>query len=319
MSRNLGGIPAALMAAAASAGLFAVFPLIAPFGVLLAVISPLPLAILAFQTSAPRAAVAGLLGVLAIALGVGPFFAVQYAVPFVVCGVLTGTGVRLQWSPQRLLGLVVFSALAVFGGYLLLQTATTGQSPLGYLEHVAKEEMQPVRDAVAGEKFDPQTLLTLEQGLADAERLMGRAAVGILAGFCLFLGWVNAMWLRRTLMKRGLPLPSWAGWKAPESWIWGLIAAGALTALGDETLSAVGLNLLIPLGLVYFFQGLAIVEYLFDVGKASWFIRGVTFTLVFLQLQFTAPLLALAGAFDQWIDIRARWTPPPEKPDTTNA
>jgi hypothetical protein len=293
-----------------SAGLYALFPLLPPFSYMIAMACPLPIAHLAWRNSTRLAALAVAFATAALAIGLGPAFAVQYLIPFGAGGVLVGSGVRLEWAPEKIVGALAGIGIGAFVAFLGYQAMQTGVSPMQYMERMAAEEMAPFRKIIAEEKLDPQSLLALETGLNDAQKLMGRAALGIVAGFCILAGWANALWLRQGILRQAKPVPSWAGWKAPEYWIWGLIAAGTLTAIGDETWSAVGLNLLIPMGLVYALQGLAIVEYLLRAGSASRLIRGIVYILVFMQLEITAPILAIAGAFDQWIDFRGRWAPP---------
>ena len=74
-----------------------------------------------------------------------------------------------------------------------------------------------------------------------------------------------------------------------------------------------GRNFLLPRGLavvVYFLQGLAVIDHLFQARGFPRPLRALTYTLLFLQLPI-ALLVATLGAFDLWADFRARWSPPP--------
>jgi uncharacterized protein YybS (DUF2232 family) len=92
-------------------------------------------------------------------------------------------------------------------------------------------------------------------------------------------------------------------WQSPEGLVWGAIIAGFALFFSSGGIESLAINVLIVLVAVYFFHGLSIV--LFFLNKyhvPSWIRAGVYFIIIVQQLFWA--ILALAGLFDQWIDMR---------------
>jgi hypothetical protein len=82
------------------------------------------------------------------------------------------------------------------------------------------------------------------------------------------------------------------------------VPAGLLAALGPEGLRRPALDVLIPLGVLFFLRGLAIIRALLDRGRVNLFLRAFIYVVVF---QMPLPLvLALGGLFDEFVDLRGR-------------
>ena len=64
-----------------------------------------------------------------------------------------------------------------------------------------------------------------------------------------------------------------------------------------------GSNLLLVLGTVYFFQGLAIVAFYFERWRVPLFVRGFVYAVFFLG-RVVSMGVAVLGLFDVWFDFR---------------
>lgn len=82
------------------------------------------------------------------------------------------------------------------------------------------------------------------------------------------------------------------------------VPAGLLAAVGGAGLRRPAVDLLLPLGVLFFLRGLAIIRALLDRGRAGLFGRALVYVLVF-QMPFPL-LLALSGLFDEFVDVRTR-------------
>jgi hypothetical protein len=82
------------------------------------------------------------------------------------------------------------------------------------------------------------------------------------------------------------------------------VPAGLLAALGPGALRQAALDVLLPLGVLFFLRGLAIIRALLDRGRVNLFLRAFIYVVVF---QMPLPLvLALGGLFDEFVDLRGR-------------
>lgn len=61
--------------------------------------------------------------------------------------------------------------------------------------------------------------------------------------------------------------------------------------------------MLIVMGTIFFFQGLAIAAFYFERWKLPFYVKGVIYAVVFLQ-QFASMAIAVLGLFDVWFDFR---------------
>lgn len=124
-------------------------------------------------------------------------------------------------------------------------------------------------------------------------------------GFAM-MGWITLMIARRIDPLKGLFSKDWEHlkeWQAPDPLIWVLVGAGCLLLLSGPVLKVIGINVLLVVLLVYFFQGLSIVAFFFDRKQIPKFIRG--FGYAFIAFQEVATLLVVGlGVFDVWFNIR---------------
>ncbi len=92
-------------------------------------------------------------------------------------------------------------------------------------------------------------------------------------------------------------------WQSPELMVWGVIAAGFALFLSIGGIRFVAINGLIVMAVIYVFHGLAIVLFFFNKYRVPHWVRFGVYVLVLFQQIFWI-VLALAGLFDQWIDLR---------------
>lgn len=95
---------------------------------------------------------------------------------------------------------------------------------------------------------------------------------------------------------------SLAAWHAPDSWVWGLIAALTFIVIPHETARLTGWNLAIIFGVVYLAQGIAIVDHYLRRSRFKPFARGlfIAFILAMPSIVFAIAL----GIVDIWADFR---------------
>lgn len=96
------------------------------------------------------------------------------------------------------------------------------------------------------------------------------------------------------------------GFRAPDSYIWiGMVSfLLSFLNLGSRELSLFATNVVNIVVVVYFFQGLAVIESFFTALKFGFFIRFMTYVVFLLQLFF---LVAAIGVIDFWVEFRKRF------------
>jgi len=122
----------------------------------------------------------------------------------------------------------------------------------------------------------------------------------------LLVVWANLLLARPLLAARRLPIPAYGPlnrWRAPEHLVWGLIVCGAMVAFAGGALKLLGLNGLLVLLVVYFFQGIAIVAFFFEKKGFPRLLRVFIYSLVAVQQMLVLVVIAL-GLFDTWFNFR---------------
>jgi uncharacterized protein YybS (DUF2232 family) len=85
--------------------------------------------------------------------------------------------------------------------------------------------------------------------------------------------------------------------------VWGVIGCGLALFVPSASIKIIGINGLLILLSVYFFQGIAIVSYYFDRRKLPRLIRIFLYTLIAVQQLVLLVVIGL-GFFDLWFNFR---------------
>jgi len=212
-----------------------------------------------------------------------------------------GVGEDLTIGAAALAGLVM--AMLVFLGAAL----ASGMGFDAMLKAHWQRELGMVLSMYGQMGVNPEALTDLRQTLTAIGTLFYRLSAGLLMAGSLLVAWANLL-LARSLIRRRDPqaaafLRPLIFWKAPERLVWLLIAAGALMALTEGLWFWVGANLVMILGVLYFFQGLAVLAFWLGKKNVPPFLRTGIYILLALEF-FLAVLVAAAGLFDLWFNFR---------------
>ena len=122
----------------------------------------------------------------------------------------------------------------------------------------------------------------------------------------LFVSWTSILMSRRLMLRKGLFFPDFGilnHWKAPEFLVWGVIGCGLLLLIPEPVLKLFGLNGLLVLMTIFFFEGIAIVAFYFEKKRFPRAIRFFLYSLIALQQIFLLLVIGL-GFFDVWLNFR---------------
>lgn len=115
---------------------------------------------------------------------------------------------------------------------------------------------------------------------------------------------VYAFGRRAGLEEAPLAPGSFATFRTPLAAAAAFIPAGALAALADGLAARAAVTLLIPLGVLFFLRGMAIIRALLDRGRVGLLIRAPVYVLA---VQMPIPVLvAIGGLLDEFLDFRGR-------------
>jgi len=223
-----------------------------------------------------------------------------------VLGLLLGESLHRGLLPDVA---IAASAGMVWGGVWLIVSLTSLLSGSSFFQNVEAVLHQSLELTIAlyeEMKISADTVATLRTSMDRIAFVLARLMPGFSAMSLLFVAWAQLLMLQPAghRLKMILPeSPRLNRWRAPEKLVWGLIGCGAMLLMPHVTLRLVATNVLLPILVVYFFQGIGIVSFFLENKTAPRWIRILIYITVFFQ-QVAMILVILLGIFDLWIDFR---------------
>ena len=156
----------------------------------------------------------------------------------------------------------------------------------------------------------------ISNSLENIKYVLIRIIPALVVASTFFVSWTNLLVAKPILKSRGLFYPSFGSlkiWKAPEFLIWVIIGCGLLLLLPEKTFKIIGLNGLLIMLTVYFFQGIAIVSFYFEKKRFPRVLKVFLYSLIALQQAVLLVIIGL-GLFDMWLNFR-KLEPSPDKPE----
>jgi len=171
----LGSLPWAPIAEGAlSALLFAASLWVQPFGFLVCLFSPLPIAVAAWRSGRVGAGLAAIAGAAAIWATAGLGAAAVYTLYFVAGGCYLGLACRKGLSPEAMVGGFAAATVLAFGVTLGIQSAQAGVGPMDYLSEGFRQSAGHLRELLRQSDASPD--------LTETPEPMGRSFLPCLSG-----------------------------------------------------------------------------------------------------------------------------------------
>lgn len=194
-----------------------------------------------------------------------------------------------------------FGAVAVFG-FSLISAIKLGDVVHGFVTQNLELTLAIYREAgVAQETID--SIVGVREKI---ELILTRLLPAFIVTSMLFVSWISVLTARVVFGLKSIPYPDFGRlnrWKAPEMLVWAAIFCGAAVFLPQLGVRWIGINGLLILATIYFFQGIAIVAFYFEKKRLPKLLRAVLYGMILLQpLIFI--VIILFGFFDMWINFR---------------
>lgn len=224
----------------------------------------------------------------------------------VVLGLLLGEALSRGLLPDIA---IAASAGMVWTGVWLIISLTSLMSGSSFFQQVEDLLHQSLELTIAlyeEMNVSADTVATLRTSMGRIAFVLARLMPGFSAMSLLFVAWAQMLMLQPVRHRMELLLaesPRLNRWKAPEKLVWGLIGCGALLLTPVVALRLVAINVLLPILVVYFFQGIGIVSFFLESKTAPRWIRILIYITVFFQ-QVAMIVVILVGIFDLWVDFR---------------
>ena len=151
-----------------------------------------------------------------------------------------------------------------------------------------------------------ESIHMISNSFENIQYVLVRIIPALVVSSTFFISWTNLLLAKPLLKSRELFYPSFGPlklWKAPEYLVWGIIGCGLTLLFPNKTIKILGLNGLLILMTIYFFQGIAIVSFYFEKKKFPRMLRFILYSFIALQQVILLVVIGL-GFFDMWLNFR---------------
>lgn len=229
-----------------------------------------------------------------------------FTITFIPPGYILAQSAFQGDSPARS-GLKATLVLAVCWLLLLFgYTMVTGVNPItdfiDSLDHGIEEALNYYRQS---ENVDSATISLIEQSRYQMKEIFPKVIPSIMAGFALISVWFT-MVSGNSIIRKFIGYKPWVDhqrWSLPTKLIWFLIGSTIIALLPLGLSKVVGINILIVLSVIYFFQGFSIFVFFMHKWKVPLLLRTFFYGMMLFQ-SFGTVLLFVVGVGDVWFDLR---------------
>jgi uncharacterized protein YybS (DUF2232 family) len=234
------------------------------------------------------------------------FFAGLLLIGFIL-GELFELNLSIEQTTLIASGSVVLSGLIS----LIVSSVLTGEGIFAVVSDYVAENLELTLVLYQSMGMSQENIQLISQSLDKIHQVLVTIIPALVSVSTLFVTWISILLARPVLTSRSLFYPDFGPlklWKAPEYLVWAVIGCGLSLFLPPTALKIIGLNGLLILLTVYFFQGIAIVSFYFDKKRLPRFVRVFLYTLIGLQQLILLAVIGL-GFFDLWINFRRSGKP----------
>jgi len=274
----------------------------------------LPLPILFFRSKGGRKA-AGIIGILSLSamamiigmVSVDLLFFVEFLLIGFVLGELFGKDVGVEITVLYTAGAAIMAGLAG----LLIYSSWSSRGVMEVISGYVAANLEMTLAVYEGMGVSEESIHRIASSLDQIQYVLIRTLPSLYVASTLFVVWTSLLLSKPIFRSRALPYPDFGvlnQWKAPEPLVWAAIGCGVLLFLPGKPLKVIGLNGLIVMMMVYFFQGIAIVSFFFEKKQFPVMLQVFLYSLIALQ-QFLLILVIGCGFFDMWLNFRKLNTP----------
>ena len=248
-------------------------------------------------------AIAGLL----IALVVGEVsLDLLFFIELLLIGFILGELIRLNLSVEKTVGITASSALGSGLVALFLFSLFSGQGIFAIVSQYVAQNLKLTMVLYRQMGMPQENIQMISQSLDKIQAVLVSIIPALVTMSTLVVIWFNVLLAMPLLKKKFLFYPDFGPlnrWKTPEHLVWSVIGCAAALFVPSLTIRLIALNGLLILMTLYFFQGIAIVSFYFEIKRFPRIIRIFLYTLIGIQQLVLLAVIGL-GFFDLWANFR---------------
>lgn len=278
-------------------GVVFAFPLLGVFVLLF-----LPLPVLFYRLKLGRNSgvlIAATSFFLLVLMAKGVAFDTLYFGLLLATGVVLGECLERHMSIQKTMGLTTLMAIIIGFSALMVYTTSQGRTLSAIMTDYMNQSLRIAR------QLSPEIGMDLDMTHKLVSSMVIVMPAMFIASFMTTL-WLNILVIKKMLNRKGIIIKSIEhlnAYKAPDMLAWAFIGCAMALMIPSDPVKIAGINCLIVLMLVYFFQGIAVISFFFQQKNTPMALKVFFYFLIAVQVYVLILVIGL-GFFDNWIDFR---------------
>ncbi len=223
-----------------------------------------------------------------------------------IIGILLSRLFRLNLPVEIVVGITCLAVLSTGAAGLVAYSLTLNRGIGSIISAYVTQNLKLTMALYQNAGISEDTVRILADAMPRIHYILARITPAVAMSMTLLIIWINLLAARPLFALGNQPFPTTEPlnrWRAPNFLIWLVIACGGALMLPAGALNMIGLNGLIVLVTIYFFQGIAIVSYYFNKKNFSKAAKFLFYGLIVLQQLLIFVIIGL-GLFDVWLDFR---------------
>ena len=287
--------------------IFAVSILIPVIGFFCSLFIPLPTLYYRIKLGRTTSVIIPVLGLIIMVVAMGSFsIDVVFLAELLLIGFILGELLASRFSIDKTM-LFACGAVLVSGMVsLLVYSIASNTDLISMLSQYVAQNIELSLLLYQSLGVSEENLRLIQDSLDKIQYILVSIIPGLTITSTLLVVWINIL-LSKVILKGRFPFhPVYEKlnqWQAPDTLVWALIGCGLLMLLPTGATRLVGLNVLLILLTIYFFQGMAIVSFFFEKKQVPRLFRILLYILIALQQLALIAVIGI-GLFDMWVNFR---------------
>jgi uncharacterized protein YybS (DUF2232 family) len=230
----------------------------------------------------------------------------SFLLGFLMLGFALGEWVERDFSIEKTVLYTCGTVFLILSSVLVLYSFFLYDHPVALISAYVKQNLEYTLSLYKSMGVPENGIRVIEDSMDKIQYILVRSIPALILGSSLFVAWINLLAARPIFIGKGIAYPDFGSlnrWKSPETLVWGVIVGGLLMLIPNLGAKTIGLNLLLVLLVIYFFQGIAIVAFFFEKKNLPRILRVFLYSLIGFQ-QVLVLFVVGMGFFDVWMDVR---------------
>lgn len=287
--------------------IFAVSILIPIFGFFCSLFIPLPTLYYRIKLGRTTSVIIPVLGFLIMVVVLSSFtIDVMFFAELLIVGFILGELLESRFPIDKTMlyscGVVLISGIVS----LFVYSTASGNDLISILSQYVAKNIELSLALYQSLGMSEENLRLIQDSLGKIQYILVSIIPGLTITSTLLVIWINILLSKALLKGRFQFHPDYEKlnqWQAPDYLVWAVIGCGLLMLFPASVTKLIGLNVLLILMTIYFFQGMAIVSFFFEKKQVPRLFKILLYTLIALQQLVLIAVIGI-GLFDMWFNFR---------------